>query len=780
MLKWGEMVSTFCQKSKQFAIAFANELLDATGKLIPLKQIKVPQLFFEGEYNTGDIQEHVEGVVSRLKTDRELTSLLSSFSLPLFDPQIEEMIALVLGVDRPIGEREVRWAVLSALLTPLRQSVGSCFATAPAILVHEEQPKQFLRDLLDLFTKGRLSRVFGGVEYTVPISPSPGLGDLKKSFDPSHPALQALGHELSASKKKSFLEVIEEELSPSEQQRVKWRFVAHSSHLLLKVWELTLASFVDVKAEFSRWNLYSSLGLHPEEKGGIGELIYSYLEKRLEEAKSRLSHEQLEYEIAFDQVRATESLLRNASSEQEARRLRGEHQARLFHLQGCQRERDRTVQRIEQISQFFSFLIEKIVERFQEHFQEVYDAEMQEVEATPYDDAPAGFRLLHKHGRAHVGAWSFIRDADGYTQALKDFFIAIENGLIHDCEWEEGKGEIGQLITAIVHHIRGEEFLTSAFYRMAKAHRVPLAKVPLEKMEKKPWAYTSGGTVPTLIKTYFRREGSLSEEARWVESAQDLCIFLLDTLKTLPPRVLDPFVKNPKKRMLATSPTHAFSLLPGQPLFAQGWRDKGFTYTWVRDAIVHPRLEFYQKIRLGPAEQLQLVQELSKKMPPHQAHALQSHFQPSTGAQSPLLFRQRLPQMPRVDAFLFEMLPLIAPARARSLIHKLDLDIQPPLLPMGRRPFHDLITQESHDATAALLEEEGLAPPQPLLFADSNWEKFYFSFIVSPATGLLELWRTDRIGLTGAPMREWQPFLDGSTKQSWGIFLRPHEYTSAS
>jgi len=40
--------------------------------------------------------------------------------------------------------------------------------------------------------------------------------------------------------------------------------------------------------------------------------------------------------------------------------------------------------------------------------------------------------------------------------------------------------------------------------------------------EKKPWAYTSGGTLPTLLKTYFRREGTFSEETRWVESPQDL------------------------------------------------------------------------------------------------------------------------------------------------------------------------------------------------------------------------------------------------------------------
>lgn len=772
------MIPNYCHLAKKLAIAFADSLLDEAGNLIDLKKIESPPVFFEGEYDSSDIEKHLARVLRKLKTDRELTTLLQSFSPFLFDPQIEEMIAILLGASRPIKERHVKWAVLSALFTPLRQSVGSCFATAPAILVHEEQPKQFLRDLSDLLAKGQLSRVFGGVEYTVPISPSPGLGDLKKPYASDHPAFLRLGLLPPKKGNPSFLELIEAQVPQAGQQKAKWEFVAHSDHLLLKIWEFTIASFVDVKTEFSRWNLYSSLGLHPEEKDGIGAVIYSYLERRLEEVNEELAKQQTEYEIAFDQVRTTEALMRNISSEQEGRRLKGEHQARLFHMQACERARNEAAETAKQISNFFSFMIEQIVEKFQEHFQEVYDADMQEVEATPYDDAPAGFRLLYKHGRSHVGAWTFIRNGEEYIDALKSFFIAIENTLIHDCQWEMGKEEIGQIITAIIHHIRKEEFLISAFYRMAKAHRVPLQKIPLEKMEKKPWAYTSGGTMPTLIKTYFRREGSLSEEARWVESPQDLCIFLLDTLKMLSPRILDPYLKDPKKRMLATSPTHAFSLLPGEPLFAEGWQDRGFTYTWVRDQILEPRREFYENMRLKPAEQLYLVQQLAKRMPAHHAHQMQSHFNPSKNTELFPLFRNQLPKTPQVDAFLFEMLPLISPEKARQIIDILKLDVNAPYFPIGRRELHDLVARSNHDSIATLFEREGIAPPKPLLFADTNWEKFYFSFLVNPATLELELWRSDKIGLTGSPMREWEPFLSGNLRQAWGVYLRPYEYVS--
>ena len=44
-----------------------------------------------------------------------------------------------------------------------------------------------------------------------------------------------------------------------------------------------------------------------------------------------------------------------------------------------------------------------------EYFQEVYDADMHEdVEGSLYDDSPAGFRLLYKHGRRNPGTWTLI------------------------------------------------------------------------------------------------------------------------------------------------------------------------------------------------------------------------------------------------------------------------------------------------------------------------------------------------------------------------------------
>ncbi len=87
---------------------------------------------------------------------------------------------LRLPKNKTITNVHARQAALAAWLSYLRQNIGSCFATAPAILILKEQPERFFQDIEQLFVKGGLTRTFGGVEYSVPVSKSWGIGDLNR------------------------------------------------------------------------------------------------------------------------------------------------------------------------------------------------------------------------------------------------------------------------------------------------------------------------------------------------------------------------------------------------------------------------------------------------------------------------------------------------------------------------------------------------------------------------------------------------------------------------
>ncbi len=69
------------------------------------------------------------------------------------------MIRNTLGLadDAPITNADA--AAASVLLTQVRQvDVGACFATASAVNVQRNKPEQFLADMSEMFSKGKLTR----------------------------------------------------------------------------------------------------------------------------------------------------------------------------------------------------------------------------------------------------------------------------------------------------------------------------------------------------------------------------------------------------------------------------------------------------------------------------------------------------------------------------------------------------------------------------------------------------------------------------------------------
>ena len=714
---------SFSYRAVSRARNIAALLVGDEGKL-EKPNIHLPSPFYLNGLSDSVLLHHQEKFLHRWQTDEKFFRSFLRFQLPLCHKGAENLIrdSLLLPPGAVITEAHVRRAVISAALVPLRQNVGSCFATAPAILIQEEQIDRFLLDLYDLLTTGRLRRVFGGKEYSVPLSLSWGRGDLYKKVD-DHPIKESpnlQGVPLRVHPNMTLAEAI-----PESSQA---RFKGFVDHALLKAWEFTLASYSEIKMEFSRWNLYVSLGLHPSEQGGVGQVLYRLIDEKLQEANKKVQHYGEEYNAAVDQTRMVESMLRRAETESEVRRLKAEYQARYFHLQACRDMAEEFQVKAQRYANFFTYLVQQYDGKFPEYFQEIYDPEMGQ--AREDEDSPAGFRLVYKHGRSDASVWTRVQNAEEYIRFLVDFFNLSEPALVHGCE-TEGEKELTTLATtAVVHHVRTEEFLQSAMERTKKNGRTP-------------WAYLSGGTMETLAKTYFAKEGPLHMESRHVEDPLDLCIFLLDTLKSLPPKITDRYLNDATKSMLIQSPSHAFLLKPGMPPFREGWQDRGFTYTWVRDNFILPMQEFYQ--------------------------------------------RQPLPDLP--DPLLFQSLPLVPREQCQAVLQELlDPWKVTPVLPKNLPPVLTALEVKNlakmhlqdqkidvHAKVAARARKIGLAP-HLLFFADTNWLHNYFAFVVHPRTGKLDLWRVDRTGTVGAPMTAWSSAFSNKG-HPWTLYFDPADYS---
>lgn len=867
----------------------------------------------------GKRQEHILKVLELLMTQKELVRLLKKFTRPLTNKWAEDLIryTLQLSPNTTITDAHTRQAVLSAWLCYLRQNVGSCFATAPAEIVHDEQPELFLQDLLDVIATGRLKRTFGGVENSVPLSASWGSGDLKKpllirtSSKGSTPeiwyspgliaAFEAIGFLKPEDRMKEKVYQIEGWIKPLIQQSqsslivltaeeiirvillqtlgitekqlkeyedrprgmLQTQLIMHTpasaksgggigercaqflqlfetaknvfkslaDNALLKAWEFTLASFSDIKYEFTRWNLYASLGLGTNEPGGIGQCIYQTIQHKLDQANRKAQEIQYEYEMVYTQVKTLEARMRHASTEKEVQWLKIEYQSRANEFYFLEEQRNEAQAQASALVNLYDTLYQLYVELFKDYFQEVYDADMQEVTTGPFDDSPAGFRLLYKHGRSNTSQWTRIKNQHDFIDSLASFFVATEPQIAHSLEGKKIEKDLSDVVTSIINHVKTKEFLESAFHRMAIAHQAPVIKDPLEhldRIEKKPWVYTSGGTMNTLVSCYYRIEDKPKEVEKWVENEMELLVYLADTLKHIPPPFLEPFLKGDRSSMLMQSPTHAFLLKPVVSPFKEAWLNEEFTYTFIRDRFVRPSEIFVEQMLLNDEMLQVLIQQLAEKIPENYLPRFKTVFARVVGPLNPIFFREyfvdtlahdrglRYGARPiltteEIDGFLYSFLPLCSIYELKERIHKI-LTLLPGLtsekinqvielfdqipLSKGEQPY--IGAQQLQDICKALLclsevstttsydyhlhislaaQKLGFAMPAPLIFADTNWVKDMFGFAINPGTGKLEFWRLDYTGTHGYPMSSWRQWLDGSRSDlRWSVYVKPFQY----
>lgn len=863
-------------------------------------------------------QAHLISLLKLLHENKALQRALRLISRPENNKNADDIIrqTLLLPENSGINDALARKAALSALLCHLRQNVGSCFATAPAIILQNEQPEQFLKDIDELLSTGRMKRVAGGVEYSVPLTHSFGSGNLSKAvavessnseqialspgllhgfenaglIDSSlhlkekiekskNLVLEALKNELQKRGGQQFLitaenvikavlmahfKINEKELAeyldrprllvqttlmmsaPQSAHGMGGKGEACSAYLvalekakigfkiveenaLLKSWEYTLASFAETKPGFTRWNMYASLGFNSDEPGGIGAYLYGEIKDKLDRANSKVQEMQYDYETVYSQLKFMEGRMRGASSEREAHWLRMEYEAKRNEYNTLEEIRNREHFKAQRYANLLSEMIDAYDELFPNYFQEVYDPDMHDVEVGPYEDSPAGFRLLYKHGRKNTGQWTLIHNPQEFIEALVSFFSATEIELVGREEFEGLQQDISDLVTGLILHVRKDEFMETAFHRMAKAHDAPLIKDPLkhlDKIDKKPWAYTSGGTMDNLVACYFKLGHKPFQQERWVEDETELLVFLLDTLKQMPPGVSEE-VKRGARRVLIHSPTHAFTVKGDFPELVQSLSQELFTYTYVRDHLIVPYQKFIERQLLTPAMSSYLFNQLSEKIP--------KEFRPRFNALSVQLFGERTPSEFRsalclevehdkllyrngypvvsreaVDSLLFESLPFTPREKWAARMTKLLKDlpglsdhadaiskgIDEIIALRGEEEF--LSAQQLQNLCKALLcrilnetstpynysllvadkaRELGYAMPVSLRFADTNWVNDYFAFLVNPGTGTLDFWRVNADANQGFRMSSWDMWLNGSRKdRTWGLYTKPHEY----
>lgn len=772
--------------------------------------------------------EHLQSCLETLLNNESVRKLLLRISLPLCHKGVERLIRDTLWPEsiKELRDVDVRRAVLAAWFTWLRQTTGSCFATAPAIVIQTEQPQQFLQDLFDLLMMGALRRVTAGQEYAVPLCPSmeqadllrpigsllpdelafaPGLlaaFDAARLFNDTMPLperrqrvfgwvekeegaktpkelieaviLRALGLEKS--------DVIEEEglrrlelnpllvrqsaiyyQRPTERANLvsKWKEkVAAASHAyqafgdcaLLRAWESTIASFSDVKVDIGRWNLYNSLGMHPDQSGGIGDFLYQRINERLQKINREILDLRMEYQRAVSAARSAERMGLNA-----------EWTRSMYTANAISSQVEQLSKKAEALSPLLSKIIGGYDRLIPESFQEIFDPSLAQNVSEMIDDSPAGFRLAYKHGRSASSQWTFIRSGAEFIRSLREFFEHAERELSREIEIEE-------LSTELIQFIQTDLFLQGAIER---ANANPI----MQGRFAKPWEYISGGSLPGLLQSYYNRVSPFTIFERKIQTENELLFFLKESVHRAPPC----------KRILMHSPTHAFILRPD-------WFPSDPMQSMEQMKI------FWDNLIVQEGEWLAM--RFSSWLPQKERPLFLHRWRQKENFTDLLVFRNHMidcigaPRAPTVDAFLYESLPVLYAHTVLDLGSQLiGLDQRqlqpyfadaPCFTPVDFRerlkaawiasaliPF----SATDWDATiASALRMRNLAAPMPILFGDTNWSAGFFGLAVSPQK-TLALWRFQRTGMRGVPMHSWFHL---QKEGNWTVLCRPQEYTRSN
>lgn len=814
---------SFRHRAKYLGLRVGSLLIDEKGELdvealTRLKNFFDRNSFVLGPGREGDalIFAHIKNCLSQLLEKREIWIAIRKFSPPLCHRKAEEVVRETLWPEeiRTVQTVHIRKAVLAAWLTLLRQTTGSCFATAPAILVQKNEALRFFQDLYDILSIGQLKRVFGGKEYSVPMSINSGSGDLQRTvFGPFFGlvvALEAVGKKITKEDEKTIRDLApqtvenilrailledggltEEELkdeenlariqmtpllakqgvyyqrpSPRALKVSEWKkrvakatthFRAITECALLRSWEYTLASFSDVKTEFTRWNLYIGLGIHPEQKFGIGAFLYEQVNEHLQKCQREIEKLTKEYELEIGALQALEVMIEGAVNEMRRNQLKSDWMIHTSTANSIAEMRSRLIPKAESLVGLFSWLIERYDEKLQEYFQELFDPSLARNELHLHDDSPAGFRLVYKHGRSDASQWTAVYTKEKYIEFLRDFFSRVENEL--DPPPHVGKELISDITTALIQFIQEDSFIDWAFARSK------------EKGRLSPWDYISGGTLQTLLMAYCNRDRPFSEATIIPHSEEELLQFLISKGKNGP--------------LLMHSPTHAFVFYPEllaakriKPLFNQPWSGE------MQEHIAH---------------------KLSKKLPQEEGPLFIHLLRQKTSAESNTLFRSNLIEAlgPRiknkeslVDSVLYENSYLSNSNQTEKRLQQIltALGENPPtrklegvlfgsydlfeltkfsLLQSGKQALSD--TDWDLKITEAMRKFGYL--PDALLFADTNWSGWYFGFVQNPTTLQLELWRLNRTATQGFPMNDWKEWLSPENRSAWCVLTNSVEYS---
>lgn len=297
-------------------------------------------------------------------------------------------------------------AIITTLVTPLRQSIGSCFASACAIFVQFHHPDQMIQDLIELLTQGSLKRIDKDSILHYPLCPADNL---------------------------------------------------------LKAWEFTIASMSGNRGQILRWNFTHILGIHDQTPFSFGRVLYQKsceMEHTLSENEKSAERE---VEITQRELNLYESMARQSDFE----RAKRANIAADFKAAALNSALEKA-HYVRQMIDFLPHLPQKLQEEI-DSYLDLYFVELYDPSLLLPESENAGF-TLHFKAKGSPLSWKKIEDNSSLAEALFQFLAEIEREIIEKERWRSLKPLIQEIFTSWRQLAQNPAFANHAKERLAAAH----------------------------------------------------------------------------------------------------------------------------------------------------------------------------------------------------------------------------------------------------------------------------------------------------------------------
>lgn len=600
----------------------------------------------------------------------------------------------------------------------------------------------------------------------------------------------------------------------------KIAFIRDTQNPLLKSWEYTLATLADANNSFTLNHIRIALGWDAKDLQSIAHVIQQSVEQEVHDARKLIEKCEQTYNEARAQLDYIENRMKHPINAEDNKILLMDHIRFRQELNQALHDWNTAQEKAKKLLSLPNFVLSFYTKVLPQYFRSSYDAFIQEF-SHMYDDIPAGFRILFTHGRSHPHTWSPIYSLKEFISFLSEFFSSTEGDLLSKHGIVGLEKEATTLINKIISHLQKTTFQESAILRILHAYQQPIPSSILNNLNKishTPWVYVSGGTVDTLIQDYFENTEKVVRINKHPENAHELAAFFSDALKDLPSAIKN-YLEDGSHNLLASSPTHVFSITAGSPLFRDAWNNDWYSYTWLRDVWMKQQQDFLKATLLYEQEIYTFIHRFCVKYNLNNVakdfHNFCSDYSltlPELYDKASRFLKDVFPEFPvltlyqrRLAHTLVQDIPYISEQQIPEVLEnicgylgiasrityekfsnlieqfvpKLSLlsskNIRHLLIGLFMESYHRIYFEEDLflRLTTAMRHYQ-LAYPAPLLFGDTNWAYSYFGFILHPGTQEIDLWKFNYAGLQGYPLENTQELF--SVSQPWTLYANPIDY----